>query len=556
MRRNAAQIIAAMEERKQQEKFVAKLVEDFSFSSLEQIADTVSRAFQVPLCLISFRQGQKQCIQASAGVPKEIREVALDFAPCKFVYAAEAAQVMLQPQQQMGEEYKSVISALGVQFYAGVPLRLQNAVIGTLCIMDTKPRTFTRQEQEMLSSFGGWVESELDLRANMELQRVTKDELYELTAKYEHVIQHVQEVIFQIDQEGNWTFLNPSWTALTGFLPEESLEKSFVAFVHPDYHEEVTLDFRSVLQGEIDMYHKEIKGLHKNGDTIWVKVSSQRFRNAKGEMIGIAGTLTDISERRRIEQIKQEELDLARRVQQVVLSDPIRNEKVQVEALYMASEQLSGDMYFWCRIDEHRYGIMVLDVMGHGVPAALISMSIRSLLRGMVKRLAEPIQVMEELNRQLNVLYPSEDAHFMSYATGIYVLVDTKQQRIEYVNAGHPAGYLLRETGELVPMTKGCMPLGIMPDLPAEKGTISYSGEAKLLLYTDGLLELISPEAGAKLNKEDVLDWVSRSPEEQEELVAQKRIKQHAYDDICIITAVLSGTGLRKAEWRKEDGVD
>src|SRR5207237_656495 len=91
------------------------------------------------------------------------------------------------------------------------------------------------------------------------------------------------------------------------------------------------------------------------------------------------------------------ELELARKIQEISLSDPITNEHIQMETFYKASRDLSGDIYGIYQIDQHRYGIMILDVMGHGISSALITMSLHSLFQRLISKGFTADIVMNEL---------------------------------------------------------------------------------------------------------------------------------------------------------------
>ena len=123
--------------------------------------------------------------------------------------------------------------------------------------------------------------------------------------------------------------------------------------------------------------------------------------------------------------------------------------------------------------------------MGHGVASALVSMSIRSILREMMAQSSDPVQVIQELNRHIYELFAVEELDSF-LVTAIYVQVDYKKRTIEYVNAAHPAGYLLSEH-HTVALTANTPILGLIPSIQVQKQTIPLNERMRLVLYTDGL---------------------------------------------------------------------
>ena len=148
-------------------------------------------------------------------------------------------------------------------------------------------------------------------------------------------------------------------------------------------------------------------------------------------------------------------------------------------------------MYAWYKIDEDRYGIFLMDVMGHGVASALVCMSVRSLLRGIINKCIEPDIVMKELNQHMYSLFPREDSlqvkHY--YITALYAVVNIKNRRITYASAGHPPGFLLEENGQMTELDMGTVPLGMLPEIEVQIGILPYSRNAKMVFYTDGFIE-------------------------------------------------------------------
>lgn len=235
------------------------------------------------------------------------------------------------------------------------------------------------------------------------------------------------------------------------------------------------------------------------------------------------------------EQRVKGELDLAKRVQTSVLSQPVDLENIKIHALYQSSESLSGDMYSWFEISPNKYGIMLIDVMGHGVSAALISMSIRSLLKGLITTISEPTKVIEELNSHIYQLFNANQQ--TTYATALYMVVDTELKTIEYVNAGHPSGLLYLDRTALKRMDEGSILLGIFPEIKVNKQQFVYNNSSTVVLYTDGLIELINPVIGESIRViEDVLmtepNNIRLIEEIQKSYVNGKILK----DDICLIS--------------------
>ncbi|MBG9454584.1 response regulator [Lysinibacillus sphaericus] len=188
----------------------------------------------------------------------------------------------------------------------------------------------------------------------------------------------------------------------------------------------------------------------------------------------------------------QYELDLATHVQRSLLSAPLNETNIQIEVSYLPSSNLAGDMYYWHKINDHRYAIILLDMMGHGIPAALVCMFISSVLREAVKQLEDPELVIKELNRYMTILRNGKDDNLF-YFTAIYLVIDTEQKTIEYVNAGHPSGYALVDEKTLVHLNRGSCAVGFFDEIDVQKQFIQYNEDVQIILYTDGVLEAMGP---------------------------------------------------------------
>ncbi|PHD22484.1 fused response regulator/phosphatase [Bacillus wiedmannii] len=229
------------------------------------------------------------------------------------------------------------------------------------------------------------------------------------------------------------------------------------------------------------------------------------------------------------------ELDLATQVQRNLLSSPLREDHIKIEASYLPSFKLAGDMYYWYKIDENRYGIILLDVMGHGISASLVCMFISSVLRETIKSLIDPELVIKDLNKYMTLLH-NENDDIPYYFTAIYLVVDTEKRTIEYVNAGHPSGYVLVDETNMVELNRGSCAVGFFDEIKVKKTVIPFEKNAQIVLFTDGVLEAIAHdefEAEEKLRAFTERKWGDL--EEEIEGFYKEEQKKAQSDDMCLI---------------------
>ncbi|MEX0887589.1 MAG: PP2C family protein-serine/threonine phosphatase [Phycisphaeraceae bacterium] len=194
-----------------------------------------------------------------------------------------------------------------------------------------------------------------------------------------------------------------------------------------------------------------------------------------------------------------EELRLAAQLQREFLpADMPQIEGVNFHVLWRPASYVSGDIYDIIRLDEHHVGLFVADAVGHGVPAALLTMYIkRSLLTKQVDaslpggyRLVEPSQTLAQLNRDL-VLRQGERVRF---TTACYGVLDCRSWQLTLARGGHPYPLLLAADGSTHTIESDGPVLGVFEDEAFEQTTIDLEPGDRLLLYSDGF-ELAFPHA-------------------------------------------------------------
>lgn len=178
---------------------------------------------------------------------------------------------------------------------------------------------------------------------------------------------------------------------------------------------------------------------------------------------------------------------------------PARLERpVRIDWQFVSSSALGGDLFGYRWLDEHRLAMYLLDVMGHGVGAALLATSVESTLRGnSLARLAldDPAAVLSSLN----LAFPMEEngGRFFSIWYGVY---DIRDRSLVYANAGHPPGLLFdRRTVSKLGGT-GTM-VGITPDAQFQGKRLFIPRGSRLYMYSDGAYEVPLPGGGMLLTE-------------------------------------------------------
>ena len=181
------------------------------------------------------------------------------------------------------------VQRVGMAAFAAYPLVLEDHLVGLMAIFAQHPLT-EQINQEMGSVANG-------IALCIERKR-SKQALDASEVKYRSVVENIKEVIFQMDEFGNWTFLNPAWTTVTGFEVKSSLGTFFVEYIHQEDRQHNRHIFLQLIKRALDYCRYETRFLTKNSKTRWIEVYAQLTLNSDGTVLGISGSLTDITERK------------------------------------------------------------------------------------------------------------------------------------------------------------------------------------------------------------------------------------------------------------------
>jgi sigma-B regulation protein RsbU (phosphoserine phosphatase) len=181
----------------------------------------------------------------------------------------------------------------------------------------------------------------------------------------------------------------------------------------------------------------------------------------------------------------ERELDIARRIQASLLPQELpRQEGIAVASRYLPMAAVGGDFYDVLPIDDGRTGLLIADVSGHGVPAALLASMVKLAVATHAPRVVRPAGVLHELNRALCGKLTS------SFVTSVYALIDARRRTLVYANGGHPPVLVWRHADRRVhSLDSHGMMLGFFDAAGYEEHESPLEPGDRIVMYTDGIIE-------------------------------------------------------------------
>ncbi len=261
--------------------------------------------------------------------------------------------------------------------------------------------------------------------------------------------------------------------------------------------------------GTTDLLHQS-EGLHRQVGALmreWMACRAAQADNAIGNALlrELVQKFTDMQRRLREQAIElsrrqarlEDDLRAAAGIQKSLLPQRLPDQDTVSFAWHFTpSETIGGDIFHVFPLNSSHIGMYMLDVSGHGVPAALVTVSVsqffqpfsgHALRREKNREEETPIVSPVEVIRALDAAYPVE--RFDKFITIIYLVLDLKSGKLVYCNAGHVPALLLRPDGTIQRLDVGGPLIGLDGALPFDEGEVFLTGGDRLLLYTDGITE-------------------------------------------------------------------
>ena len=283
-------------------------------------------------------------------------------------------------------------------------------------------------------------------------------------------------------------YVNPALSRITGFAREELLGHSMHLLRGPGTDPAALEEIRNAIAHR-QSCQVTVKFYRKDGSPFWDELFISPVANEAGRITHFVSVHADITERRRIEESRHE-LEIAKQIQLSLLPNaPLRTPHMEIAGICVPAMHVGGD-YFDYFENSGVIDIVIADVSGHSVGAALIMTEVRSTLRAETRKATNALSGPAELLHDLNELLHEDLTAADLFITMFYCRFLPQTRTLQYANAGHNPPLVLRAEGATcAQLDAEGLVLGVMRAVEFKEGSIELAAGDKLLFYTDGITE-------------------------------------------------------------------
>ncbi|MDK2972647.1 MAG: phosphoserine phosphatase RsbU/P [Candidatus Sumerlaeota bacterium] len=318
----------------------------------------------------------------------------------------------------------------------------------------------------------------------------------------QQILDTMADGVYVADRDRRIIFWNKSAERLTGWLAEDvvghSCRDNILCHVDKDGHhmcgEEYCPLHRSIVTGNATTEPVIAFAQRKDGSRAPFEISIAPIRDDTGEVVAAVETFHDLN-------VQMLDLERARKIQREALPQTFpASEHFAFRVHYMPQGMIGGDFYAVNVQDSGAVLILIADIMGHGVAAALYTMYLRSIWEEQRNLQDDPLEFLAILNDRLHRLVYRDNA----FATAALMRFDPATGRLEVAGAGQNCPLVFRTDGTVDKLMTAGLPLGLIPDAPYDKIEYTLAPGDVLLACTDGAVE-IDNDKGEELGDDGLI---------------------------------------------------
>ncbi|MGM0380345.1 MAG: SpoIIE family protein phosphatase [Bacillota bacterium] len=295
---------------------------------------------------------------------------------------------------------------------------------------------------------------------------------------------NITAIVF--DEKGYISYVNETFTNQIGYSKEEIIDKSIYT-LKSDYHSLMFYDNIVQTIRSNTKWTGRIKIRKKDGNFIWEECVIKPFKKCKYKQYYIIIAINKDKIIKNKNEYKRE-IQMAASIQNSILSKPLKNDDILINAKYYPLNKISGDTYYWDKLSENKYIILLSDVVGHGIGSALVTTAINTIIKDLINQWENGEKFLKDLNNKIIDFFSKNKKAKDFYFTAIFLEINTLEKTIKYFNCGHPHIYYFNN--KVKKLYSKNFPIGLFKENEFKSRTEKYNENSELLLYTDGLKDL------------------------------------------------------------------
>ncbi len=264
----------------------------------DAIVELVAEICEAPIAVINLIDESRQWFKAEVGLG--VRETPLVTSLC--------AHVILQPGLTIISDTLAdgrmcdnpmCIESPNLRFYAGMCLETADGLpIGTLCVLDTRPRDLSLMQRNFLKVVGDQVMNHITVSQRLRESELLRQELRESEIRFRQTFENAAVGVAHVRLDGQWLEVNQTLCDILGYSREELQTKTFQDITHPDDLNADLAYVRRLMAGELQNYGMDKRYIRKDGSRVWCGLTVALRRDATGEPLYFISVVRDISERK------------------------------------------------------------------------------------------------------------------------------------------------------------------------------------------------------------------------------------------------------------------
>jgi sigma-B regulation protein RsbU (phosphoserine phosphatase) len=380
------------------------------------------------------------------------------------------------------------------------------------------------------------------------------------------IIDHLPARVYVKGTDSRYLLNNVAHLTMLGLqTQEQATGRTILDFFPNERGRQAFSDDRQVLETGTPILNQEKSDFGEGNQVHWSLTTKVPLRDVRRTTVGLVGISHDITRRKQAEEELQRRTNemeadvfMARQVQETFIprAYPVFPEGVPPEASslrfahrYLPATTLGGDFFDITQLSDSKCGILVCDVMGHGVRAGLLTALIRGVVGELGERAENPEHVLAEINHSLSPIL--ERTGQPVFASAFYGVIDCASATLIYGNAGHPGPFIRRgdsgEVAHLAPQNPEPA-AGLIAEFAYTRQECAFRPGDLLLGYTDGVIE--APDASGQFYGDARLSTllkgsIDSSAEELCERLVQDLSRYSGRtsfdDDVCVVAVESTG---------------